>query len=99
MNTRHAVIDSPLGELTLVAEDDAVTGVYFRNHWYRPADDTLGPRVDAGSDHLLAEAQRQLTDYLAGDRQDFDLPVTLHGDEAKRRVWHLLESIPYVETV
>jgi methylated-DNA-[protein]-cysteine S-methyltransferase len=99
MNTRHAVIDSPLGELTLVAEDDALAGLYFRHHWYRPADDTLGPRVDAGSDKLLAEAQRQLTDYLAGDRHDFDLPVTLHGDEAKHRVWHLLESIPYGETV
>ena len=55
MNTRHAVIESPLGELTLVAEDDALTGLYFRHHWYRPADDTLGKRVDAESDELLAE--------------------------------------------
>ena len=68
MNTRHAVIESPLGELTLVAEDDALTGLYFRHHWYRPADDTIGPRVDAESDALLAEAQAQLTDYLAGRR-------------------------------
>ena len=37
MNTRHAVIESPLGELTLVAEDDALTGLYFQHHWYRPA--------------------------------------------------------------
>ena len=57
MNTRHAVIESPLGELTLVADDDALTGVYFRHHWHRPADDTFGPRVDAESDELLAEAQ------------------------------------------
>ena len=28
MNTRHAVIESPLGELTLVAEDGALTGSY-----------------------------------------------------------------------
>ena len=82
MNTRHAVIESPLGELTLVAEDDALTGLYFRHHWYRPADYTLGPRVDAESDELLAKAQAQLTDYLAGHRTDFDLPITLHGDDA-----------------
>jgi methylated-DNA-[protein]-cysteine S-methyltransferase len=31
MKTRHAVIGSPLGELTLVANDDALTGVYFRH--------------------------------------------------------------------
>jgi methylated-DNA-[protein]-cysteine S-methyltransferase len=99
MNTRHAVIESPLGELTLVAEDDALTGLYFRHHWYRPARDSMGPRVDAESDELLATAQSQLTEYLAGSRTDFDLTTALRGDEAKRRVWHLLTTIPYGETV
>jgi methylated-DNA-[protein]-cysteine S-methyltransferase len=99
MNTRHAVIESPLGELTPVAEDDALTGLYFRHHWYRPADDTMGPRVDAESDALLATAQAQLSDYFAGGRADFDLPITLRGDDAKLRVWRLLTTIPYGETV
>jgi methylated-DNA-[protein]-cysteine S-methyltransferase len=99
MNTRHAVIDSPLGELTLVAIDDALTGVYFRHHWYRPADEMFGPRVDTGDDGLLAEAASQLTDYLTGDRADFDLPLAMHGDEARRRVWLLLTTIPPGETV
>jgi methylated-DNA-[protein]-cysteine S-methyltransferase len=99
MNTRHAVIDSPLGALTLVAEDDALTGVYFRHHWYRPVEDTFGPRVDADSDTLFAEARRQLTDYLAGDRNGFNLPTRLNGDDAQERVWHLLSTIPYGETI
>jgi methylated-DNA-[protein]-cysteine S-methyltransferase len=99
MNTRHAVIESPLGELTLVAEGDALTGLYFRHHWYRPAEDTLGPRVDADSDRLLATARAQLTDYLAGRTQGFSLPTKLHGDEAQQRVWQLLTTIPYGETV
>lgn len=30
MTTRHALIDSPLGQLTLVATDDALAGLYFR---------------------------------------------------------------------
>jgi methylated-DNA-[protein]-cysteine S-methyltransferase len=99
MNSRHAVINSPLDELTLVADDDALTGVYFRHHWHRPAEDTFGLRVDAESDALLARAEAQLTDYLAGDRHGFDLPVSLHGDEAQHRVWQLLTTIPYGETV
>jgi methylated-DNA-[protein]-cysteine S-methyltransferase len=99
MNTRHAVIKSPVGDLTLVAEDDALTGVYFRHHWRRPAEDTFGPRVDAESDAVLARAEAQLTDYLARDRHGFDLPVRLHGDEAQHRVWQLLTTIPYGETV
>jgi methylated-DNA-[protein]-cysteine S-methyltransferase len=99
MNIRHAVIGSPLGELTLVADDAALTGLYFRHHWYRPAADTLGPRVDADSEDLLADVRIQLTEYLAGDRAAFDLPTRLHGDEARRRVWRLLTAIPYGGTV
>jgi methylated-DNA-[protein]-cysteine S-methyltransferase len=99
MNTRHAIIDSPLNELTLVADDDALTGVYFRHHWRRPTETTFGPRIDADADTLLDEAQRQLTDYLAGDRRDFDLPTRLRGDDAQKRVWGLLTSIPFGETV
>ena len=65
MTTRHAVIDSPLGELTLVADGDALTGLYFRSHWYRPAADTFGPRVGAESDDLLA-ARTDPADRLPG---------------------------------
>ncbi len=99
MNTRHAVIDSPLGELTLVADGGALIGLYFRRHWYRPPVEAFGPRVDAKSDALLADAQAQLTDFLAGDRTDFDLPTALRGDDLQRRVWGRLTAIPYGETV
>jgi methylated-DNA-[protein]-cysteine S-methyltransferase len=99
MTTRHAVIDSPLGELTLVADDDALTGVYFRHHWYRPAADTLGPRVDADADRMLACAKTQLTDYLVGERTTFDLPIDWRGDDAQQKVWQLLTTIPYGDTV
>ena len=99
MNTRHCVIDSRLGELTLVADANALTGVYFRNHWHRPAADTFGPRVDAASDAVLADASAQLTDYLARERDEFDLPVSPHGDQRQLRVWKMLSAIPYGGTV
>lgn len=98
MNTRHCVIESQLGELTLVA-DDALTGVYFAHHWRRPDDATFGPRVDAASDALFAEATVQLTDYLDGNRADFDIPVSPHGDQRQHRVWTMLTAIPYGSTV
>lgn len=99
MNTRHAVIDSPLGELTLVADDNALIGVYFRHHWYRPSVDTFGPRVDAGVDIVLADARAQLDEFLAGDRIQFDVPTRTHGDDLQRRIWDRLTAIPYGETV
>ncbi len=99
MNSRHAVIDSPLGELTLVADGAALTGLYFRHHWYRPSADTFGPRVDHRTDELLAEAQAQLDEFLAGDRISFELPTAAHGDDRQRRIWDRLTAIPYGETV
>jgi methylated-DNA-[protein]-cysteine S-methyltransferase len=97
MNTRHALLDSPLGELTLVADDDALVGVYFPHHWYRPSADTFGPRVD--DDPRLADAGTQLTEYLAGDRAYFDVPTEARGDELQRRIWSRLSLIPYGQTV
>jgi methylated-DNA-[protein]-cysteine S-methyltransferase len=99
MSTRHALVDSPLGELTLVADGDALVGLYFRNHWYKPSMQTFGPRVDTADDTLLAEAQKQLDDYLTGSRAHFDLPTTTHGDDLQRRVWDRLTAIPHGETV
>ncbi len=99
MNTRHAVIDSPLGELTLVADGNALIGVYFRHHWYRPSVDTFGPRVDAGDDIVLADSRAQLDEFLCGDRTQFDVPTRAQGDDLQRRIWDRLTAIPYGETV
>ena len=99
MNTRHCVIDSRLGELTVVADGNALSGLYFRHHWHRPAADAFGPRVDAESDELLAKASVQLTDYFDRDRAEFDLPVRPHGDQRQRRIWKMLAAIPYGGTV
>jgi methylated-DNA-[protein]-cysteine S-methyltransferase len=93
-NVRHTVVGSPLGPLTLVADGDALTGVYFENHLRGPSPGELGPRDASGFD----EARRQLGEYFAGDRQHFDLPLAPRGEPFQRRVWHLLEAIPYGET-
>ena len=98
MRTRHTVIASPLGELTLVANRDALTGLYFRHHWHRPASDSLGSYVEHTSDALLAGAAGQLHEYLAGERTRFDLPIALVGESRQRRLWELLPNVAYGET-
>jgi len=94
MSVTHTTVDSPLGELTLVAEDSRLTGLYFPHHWYRPGPATFGERVQTG----FGEAERQLAAYFAGDRQRFDLPIGLRGDEFQRRVWELIDAVPYGQT-
>ena len=94
---RHAVVSTRIGELTLVAAGDVLVGVYFPHHWVKPSAETLGERVEA-SDPLIALVVEQLEEYLSGSRVSFDLPVRLEGDEFQRRVWAVLEAIPYGET-
>jgi methylated-DNA-[protein]-cysteine S-methyltransferase len=97
-NRRHAIVTTPIGELTLVASGDALIGVYFPKHWTKPNAQTFGANVEASSDPLLSLAAQQLDDYLQGERTSFDLPVKTRGDAFQERVWALIREIPYGET-
>jgi len=90
----HAVLATRLGELTVVREEAALTGLYFRRHWPRPDRTTFGPRVDDG----FTDVARQLHEYLAGDRAVFELPVKAKGSEFDRQVWELIAVVPYGQT-
>lgn len=48
---------------------------------------------------LLAEACKQLDEYFAGNRTQFDLPLLLEGTDFQRKAWTTLCNIPYGETV
>jgi methylated-DNA-[protein]-cysteine S-methyltransferase len=99
MNSRNAVVDAGvLGAVTIVAAGDAVAGLYFAHHIRRPAQHTLGSTVAAGSDGLLAEASRQLDEYLAGGRRAFELPFAAAGNDFQKRVWNAVAAIPFGET-
>jgi methylated-DNA-[protein]-cysteine S-methyltransferase len=92
---RHAMVSTRIGELTVAVSENALVGVYFPHHWVKPTAETLG--VEA-SDPLIEVAVGQLEEYFAGERVTFDLPTRLLGDEFQRRVWTVLEEIPYGET-
>ena len=94
MSTTHTVIGSPLGDLTLVATDGSLTGLYFRHHWYRPDPASFGAREDTG----FGDVTQQLGEYFASQREDFDLPIDPRGDEFQHRVWTLISRIPYGQT-
>ena len=90
----HSQYESPLGTLTLVAEGDALTGVYFDDHARRPPAAAFGARDDAA----FIAVKRQLDQYFAGVRTSFDLPLAPAGDAFEQRVWRELVRIPFGET-
>jgi methylated-DNA-[protein]-cysteine S-methyltransferase len=90
----HLIIDSPLGPLTLAASDAGLSGVWFEDHRYPPTEETLGERVAAGERAVLDLAASQLSQYLAGERTDFDLPLDPAGTPKQRAIWEQLRLIP-----
>jgi methylated-DNA-[protein]-cysteine S-methyltransferase len=90
----HTVLATSLGELTLVREDEALAGLYFPRHWPRPDRATFGPREDTG----FEDVARQLAEYLAGEREEFELTLKATGGEFDRRVWELIARVPYGQT-
>jgi methylated-DNA-[protein]-cysteine S-methyltransferase len=94
MTTTHTIIDSPIGELTLVAVEGTLSGVYFPGHWTRPDPVSFGERSDRGFEQVA----RQLSEYFAGARTTFELAVSRFGNEFQLKVWDLIDRIPYGET-
>ena len=48
---------------------------------------------------MLAAAARQLAEYFAGGRQDFELPLHPGGTPFQQAAWAALRTIPYGATV
>lgn len=95
---RHAIIDTTLCSIALAASGENLVGLAFELNGHYSAGATMGPVVDSAHDPLLRAAHTQLTEYLTGDRRDFDLPLATHGDAFSEQVWALLREIPYGET-
>jgi methylated-DNA-[protein]-cysteine S-methyltransferase len=89
----YSTLTTPIGELLLIADTDgALTAVHLPGRH----GSTAGMQRD---DALLEPARRQLTEYFAGERRDFDLPLRPEGAPFQLQVWDKLKAIPYGETV
>jgi methylated-DNA-[protein]-cysteine S-methyltransferase len=86
MTTRW--MDSPIGGLRLHADAGLLTAIEF----------DARPRRTKVADALLDDAERQLTEYFAGTRTTFELPLASDGTEFQKKVWGELRRIPFGET-
>lgn len=78
-------INTPFGPAWATVENGALTGFGF------------GAAPETGVfDERVA---RQIAEYFAGTRQNFDLPLAPQGSEFQKRVWAELLRIPFGETI
>lgn len=93
MTTEHQksrwVYDTAIGKITIAADGDAVTALAF------------GEKKDPAElrrTELTDLAAAQLSEYLAGKRRLFSVPLAPEGTPFQKRVWNALLAVPYGET-
>ena len=90
----YCYFDTPIGELLLAGDEDGLSMIGFPKGKMR-----RDPEADwIFNEKPFAEARRQLAEYFAGDRKDFDLPLQLSGTDFQVQVLEELQRIPYGET-
>ncbi|RPI50805.1 MAG: methylated-DNA--[protein]-cysteine S-methyltransferase [Acidobacteria bacterium] len=91
--TSHFLLESPIGTLTLVKTNGALSGLYMGNPVNVRAE-MLGARADSGFEDVV----EQLQDYFARKRTEFTVRIAPTGTAFQQRVWAKLRTIPYGET-
>ena len=90
----YCYLETPIGNLLLAGDDEALALVGFPKGSMRHE-----PETDwIYNEKPFAAARKQLREYFAGDRTEFDLALRLDGTEFQLQVLDALQQIPYGET-
>ncbi len=86
---QYAVMNTPLGELTLASAEDGLAAVHFGSHV------PSGATMDLRAHCVFIE---QIQEYFQGTRTQFDFPLHFDGTSFQVAVWRELLNIPYGHT-
>jgi methylated-DNA-[protein]-cysteine S-methyltransferase len=87
-------IDSPIGRIEIVGDGAAVVALSIERDGMLPHDE-----LPEAADPVLDRAVEQLEQYFAGQRHDFDVPVSLAGTEFQLAVWEQLVDLEWGEVI
>ncbi|MGZ6255956.1 MAG: methylated-DNA--[protein]-cysteine S-methyltransferase [Candidatus Limnocylindria bacterium] len=99
-----ALVGTPLGPILAGATDDGICLAEFTDRRMLPTElETLRRRlrrpIVAGSHPHLDRLRSELTEYFAGTRRDFDLPLVVPGSAFQQRIWAELRRLAPGTTV
>uniref|UniRef100_UPI001A91EF27 methylated-DNA--[protein]-cysteine S-methyltransferase n=1 Tax=Pseudomonas sp. FW306-02-H05-AA TaxID=2070657 RepID=UPI001A91EF27 len=90
------LMKSPVGTLTLVAKGSKLCAILWEND--KPDRVRLGPLHEDIHSPVLLEAEHQLNQYFASERDCFELELDFAGTDFQQKVWQALLTIPFGET-
>lgn len=91
------IIASPVGKLRIVASDRGLRYVAFDNDDKKHA--ALEGEIEPSDTHkYIVQAEKQLAEYFAGKRTEFNVPLDLKGTVFQINAWRALQKIPYGKT-
>ncbi|MCP1454280.1 MULTISPECIES: methylated-DNA--[protein]-cysteine S-methyltransferase [Pseudomonas] len=96
MLPQYKTIQSPVGQLILVARETRLAAILWENERLNRV--RLGPLEEDTQHPVLKETERQLLEYFAGQRRRFELELDFAGTDFQVRVWQALLTIPFGET-
>ena len=93
----YDLYDSPHGRMLLVAEGEALAGVYFDGQKYHPQ---MEPEWRRDVRHApLRQAKRELAEYFGGERKRFEIALAPEGTSFQRSVWQAISTVGFGETI
>lgn len=96
MSSVQWLMESPIGPIYLVASEIGLQGVLWRPH--KKASRLKSLATEGKTCEILRQTVRQLQEYFAGKRTNFNLPIDRSGTEFQMRVWNQLQAIPFGQT-
>lgn len=96
-------IETPLGTMIAVADDAGLRLLEFVDRRATERElkllrQRLRTNIVPGEHPHLEKVRKQLAEYFAGNRMEFDVPLAPVGSDFQQRTWHTLLTIPPGET-
>ncbi|MFA0087871.1 cysteine methyltransferase [Vibrio sp. 10N.286.49.C2] len=91
----YTIVNSPLGQVTIQATDQGLTGLWFEEQTTQPNE--LGE--ERATHPVLLLTKQQLGEYFSGDRKTFDVPLAAIGTPFQNQVWKALCDVPFGQAI